>query len=179
NIYGDNYTLRINEQVAVGSLATSSFSEAIREFMEMNYEARVHYDKKWDLFSLNSFIGTNRRNTTTHRSSAATSGGLIVPNLYTINNSSQAATIETNKTQKRVNSIFGSVSAGYKDLVFLDFGWRNDWSSTLPENDNSYFYPSLTGSFVFSQVVKAPWLNFGKLRAGWSQVGNDTDPYRL
>ncbi|MGB3065196.1 SusC/RagA family TonB-linked outer membrane protein [Sphingobacterium thalpophilum] len=179
NIYGDNYTLRINEQVAVGSLATSSFSEAIREFMEMNYEARVHYDKKWDLFSLNSFIGTNRRNTTTHRSSAATSGGLIVPNLYTINNSSQAATIETNKTQKRVNSIFGSVSAGYKDLVFLDFGWRNDWSSTLPENDNSYFYPSVTGSFVFSQIVKAPWLSFGKLRAGWSQVGNDTDPYRL
>jgi TonB-linked SusC/RagA family outer membrane protein len=179
NIYGDNYTLKINEQVAVGSLSTSSFSEAIREFMEMNYEGRVHFDKKWDKFSLNSFVGANRRNTTTHRSSAATAGGLIVPGLYSINNSTQTATIETFGTKKRVNSVFGSFSAGYNDLVYLDFGWRNDWSSTLPENNNSYFYPSVTGSFVFSQVVKAPWLNFGKLRAGWSQVGNDTDPYRL
>src|SRR5690606_1897175 len=112
-------------------------------------------------------------------SSAATAGGLIVPNLYTINNSAQTATINTDLSRKRVNSVFGNFSAGYRDLLFVDFGWRNDWSSTLPEGDNSYFYPSVTGSFVFSQLVEAPWLNFAKVRAGWSQVGNDTDPYRL
>lgn len=179
NIYGDNYSLKITEQVAVGSLSTSSYSEAIREFLEMNYEGRIHFDRKWDQFSLNTFVGTNRRNTTTHRSSAATAGGLIVPGLYSINNSLQRATIETNGTKKRVNSVFGNVSAGYKDLAFIDFGWRNDWSSTLPENNNSYFYPSVTGSFVLSQLIDAPWLSFAKLRAGWSQVGNDTDPYRL
>src|SRR5690606_3833889 len=63
--------------------------------------------------------------------------------------------------------------------LYLDFGWRNDWSSTLPADNNSYFYPSVTGSFVFSQLMDAQWLNFAKLRAGWSKVGNDTDPYRL
>ncbi len=179
NIYGDNYTLKIREQVAVGSVAVSSFSEATREFLEMNYEGRVHFDKKWDKFSLNSFIGTNRRNTSTDRISASTAGGLIVPNLYTINNSAQTATVDTYVTKKRVNSLFGNFSLGYNDLLYMDFGWRNDWSSTLPEDHNAYFYPSVTGSFIFSQVVDAPWLNFGKFRAGWSQVGNDTDPYRL
>ena len=179
NIYGDNYTLKINEQVAVGSVAVSSFSESTREFLEMNYEGRVHFDKKWNTFSLNSFIGTNRRNTTTNRISAATAGGLIVPNLYTINNSSQTATVDTYLTKKRVNSLFGNFSLGYNDLLYVDLGWRNDWSSTLPEDNNSYFYPSVTGSFIFSQLTEASWLNFGKLRAGWSQVGNDTDPYRL
>ncbi|GHE32104.1 SusC/RagA family TonB-linked outer membrane protein [Sphingobacterium griseoflavum] len=179
NIYGDNYTLKINSQVAVGSQAVSSFTESLREFTEMNYEGRIHFDKKWNVFSLNAFAGTNRRNTTRYSSNAATAGGLIVPNLYTINNSAEAATINTDLSRKRVNSVFGNFSAGYKDLLFVDFGWRNDWSSTLPKDNNSYFYPSVTGSFVFSQLYKPSWLNFGKLRAGWSQVGNDTDPYRL
>ncbi|WP_037498798.1 SusC/RagA family TonB-linked outer membrane protein [Sphingobacterium deserti] len=179
NVYGDNYTLRINSQVAVGSQAQSGYTESIREFTEMNYESRLHYDKRWEMFSLNAFIGANRRNTNLHASNAATAGGLIVPNLYTINNSSQNPTINTDLSRRRVNSVFGNVSAGYRDLLYVDFGWRNDWSSTLPENNNAYFYPSVTGSFVFSQLISIPWLNFGKVRAGWSQVGNDTAPYRL
>ncbi|MBD1420804.1 SusC/RagA family TonB-linked outer membrane protein [Sphingobacterium chuzhouense] len=179
NIYGDNYTLKINQRVAEGSVATSAFEEDIREFTEMNYEARVHFDKNWDAFSLNAFVGTNRRNTTQFWSDAGTAGGLVVPNLYTINNSLQPATLTTTLSRKRVNSVFGNFSVGYNDLVYVDFGWRNDWSSTLPEAHNSYFYPSVTGSFVFSQLVEAPWLNFAKFRAGWSQVGNDTRPYQL
>src|SRR5690606_26426814 len=136
-------------------------------------------DKTWDDFSFNAFVGSNRRNTTRHTSDAATAGGLIVPNLYTINNSFQAPTMTTTHFKKRVNSVFGNFSGGYKDFLYLDFGWRNDWSSTLPADNNSYFYPSVTGSFVFSQLMDAQWLNFAKLRAGWSKVGNDTDPYRL
>lgn len=179
NIYGDNYTLKINERTAVGSLAVSKFSEAIHEFMEMNYESRLHFDKKWDRFSVNSFVGVNRRNKTTYRSDASTAGGLIVPNLYSLNNSMQTPVIATELTRKRVNSVFGSASFGYNDLLYVDFGMRNDWSSTLPAGNNSYFYPSVTGSFLFSKLVDASWLNFAKLRAGWSQVGNDTDPYNL
>lgn len=179
NIYGDNYTLNINSQVAVGSQAVSQFSEAIRQHTEMNYEARVHFDKRWDMFSLNTFVGVNRRNTTRNSLTSNTSGGLVVPNLYTINNSAEAPSIVSAKYNKRVNSLYGNFSAGYADLVFMDFGWRNDWSSTLPEHNNSYFYPSVTGSLVFSQLTELEWLNFGKIRAGWSQVGNDTEPYNL
>ncbi len=179
NIYGDNYTLNINSQVAIGSQALSSYSEMLQQFTEMNYEGRIHYDKRWDDFSLNTFIGTNRRNTTRSSSEAATAGGLIVPNLYTLNNSLQAANITTNRFRRRVNSVFGNFSTGFRDLLFVDFGWRNDWSSTLPAGNNSYFYPSVTGSFIFSQLYKPSWLSFGKVRAGWSQVGNDTEPYNL
>lgn len=179
NIYGDNYTLKITERTAVGSQPVSEYLENIREFTEMNYEARVHYDKKWEDFSLNAFIGTNRRNTTRALNNTSTNGGLIVKDLYSISNSSQAPSALVENFKKRVNSVFGNFSFGYKDFLFADFGWRNDWSSTLPKENSSYFYPSVTGSLVFSQLVKADWLNFGKLRAGWSQVGNDTDPYRL
>lgn len=179
NVYGDNYTLKIGERVAVGSQGVSGFTERIREFTEMNYEGRLHYDKKWEDFSFNAFIGANRRNTTRFNSNSNTNGGLIVPNLYTTNNSMDAVTLQTTLSKKRVNSVFGNFSLGYQDFLYADFGWRNDWSSTLPEKDNSYFYPSVTGSFVFTKFVDAAWLNFGKLRAGWSQVGNDTDPYRL
>lgn len=179
NVYGDHYNLNINSQVAVGSQGVSSYQEQLRQFTEMNYEGRLHFDKAWDMFSLNAFAGINRRNAQRYLSTAATSGGLIVRDLYTINNSMQQVTASTTLSHKRVNSVFGSVSAGYNDLLYLDVGLRNDWSSTLPEDNNSYFYPSVTGSFIFSQVISQDWLSFGKLRAGWSQVGNDTDPYRL
>src|SRR5690606_41760855 len=58
---------------------------------------------------------------------------------------------------------------------------RNDWSSTLPENSRSYFYPSVSGSFIFSDAfnIQNNWLDYGKLRASWARVGNDTDPYQL
>ena len=66
-------------------------------------------------------------------------------------------------------------------MVYLEATLRNDKSSTLPKGDNSYIYPSLTGSFVFSELLKskAPWISFGKVRAGWAKVGNDTDPYQV
>jgi hypothetical protein len=63
----------------------------------------------------------------------------------------------------------------------LEASARNDWSSTLPKGNNSYLYPAVTGSFVFSELLKdsAPWLSFGKIRAGYAYVGNDTDPYQI
>src|SRR5690606_39590429 len=73
-------------------------------------------------------------------------------------------------------------SVGYKNFLFLDATVRNDWSSTLPVNNNSFTYPSITGSFVFSDLEglkNLEWLSFGKIRLGWAQVGNDTEPYQL
>ena len=66
-------------------------------------------------------------------------------------------------------------------MLFLDATLRNDHSSTLPSKNNSYWYPSVTASFLFSELLseKAPWLTLGKVRAGWAKVGNDTDPYKV
>jgi hypothetical protein len=80
--------------------------------------------------------------------------------------------------RKRINSVFSSLSVGYKNTYFMDVTARNDWSSTLPSNNNSYFYPSVGGSFIFSELIpKNDILTYGKIRASYAQVGNDTKPY--
>ncbi|MGV0994475.1 SusC/RagA family TonB-linked outer membrane protein [Empedobacter falsenii] len=173
NVMGDTYDMQISERVAVGSQAMSKYSEAYYKFTEMNYEGRLHFDKKWGDFSLNSFVGVNRRHRTSSRLSSSTNGGLVVPNMYFITNSLDNPTTSSNRATVEVNSVYGMVSLGYKNMLFLEATGRNDWFSSLPIINNSYFYPSVTGSFVFSELFKPSWLNFGKLRAGISQVSSD------
>ncbi len=85
--------------------------------------------------------------------------------------------------RERNNSVFSFLNLGYDDFIFLELTGRNDWSSTLPESDNSYFYPSVSLSFIASELIdiqgKIPWLNFVKLRGGIAQTATDTDPYKL
>ena len=180
SVYGDTYAFDIKSHVAVGSQAVSGFNIAEYGYTEMNYEGRLHFDRTFGEFSLNAFAGVNRRHVNNESMIGNTNGGLIVPNLYNLSNSMEAPTVTNYEAKKRVNSIFGSVSLGFKNLVFVDVTGRNDWSSTLPVDNNSYFYPSFTGSFVFSELFPGNnILNFGKVRGGWAQVRNDTDPYLL
>ena len=83
--------------------------------------------------------------------------------------------------EKKINSLYGSAQVGYKDYIFLDLTARNDWSSTLPEAERSYFYPSASLSFAFSDAfnLSNDVFNFGKVRLSYAQVGGDTDPYQL
>ncbi len=178
NVSGDTYDMFISEQVAMGSVNESSYKEDFRKFTEMNYEARFHYDKKFGDFSINAFAGANRRHVTSSRLSSATSGGLIVPGLYTITNSMGQPTTNSNRSTHEVNSLYGMLSLGYKNFLFLEATGRNDWFSTLPVENNSYFYPSITGSIVFSELVKQSWLNFGKIRAGIAEISSDLTAYQ-
>lgn len=178
NVMGDTYDMQISERVAVGSQAMSGYGEDYYKFTEMNYEGRLHFDKKWGDFSLNAFAGVNRRHKTQSRLSSSTNGGLVVPNYYFIGNSLDNPTTSSFRETSEVNSIYGMISLGYKNMLFLEATGRNDWFSSLPIINNSYFYPSVTGSFVFSEVFKPSWLNFGKLRAGVSQVSSDLTPYQ-
>ena len=82
--------------------------------------------------------------------------------------------------RKEINSLFGMVNLSWKDLLYADVTLTRDQSSTLPVNNNVYFYPSVGGSFLFSELIKPnPILSFGKLRASWAQVGSDADPFML
>ncbi len=180
SVYGDTYSFDIQERVAVGSASQSAYGLTKRNYTEMNYEGRLHYDKNFGDFSLNTFAGLNRRDAEWSLFQGLSNGGLVVPNMYTLGNSSEDPSITDYKYKKRINSVFGSVSLGFKNLVFVEATGRNDWSSTLPSDHNSYFYPSVSGSFVFSELISDNnILNFGKLRGGWAQVRNDTDPYLL
>ncbi len=84
-------------------------------------------------------------------------------------------------SEKEINSLYGSAQFGYRDFLYLDLTARNDWSSTLPVENNSYFYPSASLSFILTDAIDIPSsvLSFAKARLSWAQVGGDTDPYRL
>lgn len=105
---------------------------------------------------------------------------LAVPGIYSLGNSRVAIQGTSTRQEKRINSLYGSAQVGYRNMAFLDLSGRNDWSSTLPSDDWSYFYPSANVSLVLSEMLNfnGP-LTYLKGRAGWAQVGNDTDPYRL
>ncbi len=83
--------------------------------------------------------------------------------------------------KSQVNSVFGSLEVSYKNALFLNATARNDWSSTLPSDNRSYFYPSISGSAVITDLlnVQSNVISFGKIRASWAQVGNDALPYQL
>ncbi len=104
----------------------------------------------------------------------------IVYGLRTINNTKFLGR-EFTYSEKEVQSLYGSAQIGWRNFLYLDLTARNDWSSTLPVENNSYFYPSAALSFVFTDAFNLPGniLTFGKARVSWAQVGGDTDPYRL
>ncbi|HWI90541.1 MAG TPA: SusC/RagA family TonB-linked outer membrane protein [Flavisolibacter sp.] len=103
--------------------------------------------------------------------------GLAFPYLY---NPGAATTRSANTAtpRKDVRSVYGSLELAYKNFLFINATDRNDWSSTIPIKNNSYNYPSVNASYIFSEHLKAPWLSFGKLRVGYSQVGADADPFQ-
>lgn len=179
NVSGDTYNLEISERVAVGSAAQSEYSYGLRKYSEYNYEGRLHYDKSFGDFSLNSFVGMNRRQINGNYITGNTRGGLVVPNIYTLGNSMNDPFVSTAKfASKRVNSVYGMVSLGYKNFLFLDATGRQDWFSTLPSDNNTQFYPSITGSILLSELMDASWVNYAKLRGGFSQTSNDVTEYQ-
>ena len=179
-VSGDIFTFEAREKVAVGSQAQSSFYKAVRTFHEFNSELTLKYSKEFNNdLNLNAVVGGNQMRQEFELTRGETSGGLVVPNLYNLLNSAGNVLVNDITDIKRINSVFASANIGFRNMLYLDLTARNDWSSTLPEDNNSYFYPSASLSFVFSETVQLPWLDFGKVRFGVARVSKDTDPYRV
>ena len=105
--------------------------------------------------------------------------GLVIPGVYMLANGSGVPETNVTDRNKNVNSVYGLASLGYKNKVFVDVTGRNDWSSTLPQQNNSFFYPSVSNSIVVSELVQLPKaISFAKTRLSFAKVGNDTDPYQ-
>ena len=104
---------------------------------------------------------------------------LAQPGIYQISNSLDQAVADPLKTKKAINSIYAATQFSFDEKIFLDVTGRNDWSSTLPYGNNSFFYPSVSSSFLLNELFKLPSaVSFAKVRASWAQVGNDTRPYQ-
>lgn len=151
--------------------------------MERNMDVLATYRNEWEDFSLSVSAGANSLYSRNGRFSNASKpgSGLIVPNLFTVSNIPSAALdYQTYESQRGINSVYATANLGWRDIVYLDLTGRNDWSSTLPAANRSYFYPSASLSVILNEIVDmGNSVDMVKLRGGWAQVGNDTDPYRL
>lgn len=149
-------------------------------FKEQNTDFLLQFEKDLneDFHIGTSFGGNIRKEENRYKRISANS--LSVPGIYNFQNAAEPLAKTQNNQEKKVNSLYAFANISYKDLLFLDITGRNDWSSTLPENNNSYFYPSLGLSAIVSDMVELPTaLSFLKLRGGWAKVGNDTNPHAL
>lgn len=163
------------ERVAIGSAAVSRYSRFNRSYSESNFDLMLNFKKDITQdISFRGLLGSNMRRVYLSSIRAATNGGLVVPRLYSLSNSLNPINAPTEEyTRVGVDGVFASATFGYKEMVFVEATARQDKSTTLPTGDNSYFYPSVSGNFVFSEVIKFPWLSNGKVRANYAEVGND------
>jgi TonB-linked SusC/RagA family outer membrane protein len=185
----DTYSELQEERKAIGSAAgefgvasggarsdvTSGYSRFDKAFRERNIDLMLKFQKNLsEEFSLSALVGINSRRGRVDQVFASTDGGLIVPDLYSLGNSyNPMLPPEERLAETAVDGVYGSASLGYKSFLYLDVTARSDWSSTLPKDNWSYFYPSVSGSFIFSELLENDWLNLGKVRLGYAQVGND------
>ncbi|HYW95612.1 MAG TPA: SusC/RagA family TonB-linked outer membrane protein, partial [Bacteroidales bacterium] len=180
----DSYNTLQEERKAVGSVAgelgvdrpdvTSGYSRFSRVFAETNLDMMANINKSFgENLTLTAFIGTNIRRTRLDQVFESTNGGLSVPEVYALSNSANPMLPPEEDLQRvGVNGYFGSVSLDFKGLIFLDGTFRRDISSTLPKDNWGYNYPSISTSFLFSELVDASWLSFGKLRLSYAEVGS-------
>ncbi|BDD08838.1 SusC/RagA family TonB-linked outer membrane protein [Fulvitalea axinellae] len=165
-----------------GDRTTGSYSTKWSKGYETNTDALLTYDDKIGDLSLKISAGGNMMS----RDSDWINGisyQLLIPEVYTLGNyrTFPRVTNAVNASRKRINSLYAFANLGYKDMLFLDITARNDWTSSLlyKEND-SFFYPSATFSVLIDHMLDLPAaFDMWKLRGGYAEVGNDTDPYKL
>ena len=180
---GDIYSNFTSTQKFVGDMDYKQgyYSETVDLFREINSDFLVTFDKQITPdfnFSLN--VGGNRMDRITQQNTGV-APELAVAGVYNVANSAVTPTTSNRYTSKRINSLYAFGQLGYKNMLFVDYSVRNDWSSTLPAGNNSYLYPAVSLSAVLTDILgmHSDILSFAKLRGSWAKVGGDTDPYSL
>ena len=152
------------------------------ENTEMNNDFLVTYERPLGKFHINVNLGGNSMYQES-RVVTATADELLTEGVYNLANAKSGVITKSQHTRKMVNSLYGLVQLSYDDCLFLDITGRNDWSSSLAPGHWSFFYPSVSASWVLTDTKalglrdRMPWLTFLKLRASWANVGNDTSAY--
>lgn len=184
----DLYTTNTQSNVYSGSpiAATGRYGMGKQTFSETNFSTLItaRKDKLFGKFGGMLSVGGNLMQTE-FSSLSSSVGLLVVPNLFSLNNGVSPAGVSQGISKRRINSIYGNAQLSFNDYIYLDATFRNDWSSTLSKENRSFFYPSLSLSYVFTDMLSTmgktlpSWLSYGKLRASYAQVGNDLAPYQL
>ncbi|MGR3811857.1 SusC/RagA family TonB-linked outer membrane protein [Jiulongibacter sp. NS-SX5] len=170
------------ERVRNGNQTPGRYSETVLRRQETNHDFLFSYDKLFgNDFSVAAQAGGAIRQNYYKRNYTYV-GELVVDGVYNLSNANPSQnTAESTIEESEVQSLYASAQIGMKNALFLDLTARNDWSSTLPAGNNSYFYPSASLSAVLTDLmsINSSVLSFAKLRGSWAQVGNDASPYQL
>ena len=150
-----------------------SYTQDVRRFRERNYDFLIGANRKIKDFGADVTLGGNQMYRRMEYNSVSVTD-FVQPGLYTILNGRIKDPLYS-KSERKVNSLYGAVEFSYKSLLFLNFTARNDWFSTLSPANRSILYPSVTGSFIFSDAISnlPGWLSYGKVRAAYAEVGDD------
>jgi len=176
----DTYSELQEERYDVGSIGVPYYSRFNHNYSETNYDLlfNVNKDITKDL-NLKALLGGNIRKNYDNSIFASTNNGLVIPGLWSLSNTAAAPQSPTDfQSNKEVDGVFAGATLTWKNMLTLDGTIRRDKSSTLPAANNSYWYPSVSAGFVFSELLKEwNWLSYGKLRANYAQVGSDAPLY--
>ncbi|WP_428742976.1 SusC/RagA family TonB-linked outer membrane protein [Tenacibaculum sp.] len=177
----DSYNDLVEERKNIGSIDQSYYIKRNRQYEQFNYDLLLNFNKQLSSdISFTGLLGASLQTKHYNSTNASTNGGLVVAGLYALSNSVSALSppAETDWTQRKVG-YYAQASFGFRDMLFLEGTFRRDVSSTLPAGNNAYNYPSGSASFLFSKVLNADWLNFGKVRASYAEVTNDAASYSV
>ena len=180
DIYSNRKTWR-NPKSANSGWDKNGYFEIERDGgFSMNHDLMLSANQKIGDFNLEGIVGGTLYYYQDDTLQGNTEGGLTIPGYYSLKASVDKATTSSSYKRKQVNSIYGRLSASWKGAFYLDVTARNDWSSTLPSETRSYFYPSVSGSAILSELIDLPeWMSFWKVRGSWTQTKKDVDVYSI
>ena len=182
-IGNDYYNDRRKIKIAYGTNGTpfGSYQEIGYAVNERNIELTLNYNKKINKDFTIDILGGGNLLAKYYEENNQKAPRLAVRDVYTLTNSRDPLVSSNYFSRQKKNSAFASGQINFRNYAFLNLTARNDWSSTLPKDNNSYFYPSANASLVISQLlgIESNILSYLKFRGGWSKVGKDSNPYQL
>lgn len=177
----DTYSEFREERNNIGSVDLPQYSRRNINFTEYNYDLLLNFKKDFGTdFGITGVLGTNFRQTKFQDISASTNGGLTLPRLFALSNSASPINFPVENDQEvRVVGYFGTASLDYMNTYYLEGSLRRDVFSTLTDGQNAFNYPAISTSIIFSNLIESSALTYGKLRAGYGEVGNGANAYQL
>lgn len=181
----DFYNSKYEYQTPIGTPAgwgskKGYYSVTQNSGFSINNDFLLLAEKKIKDFSFDGFLGGTIYYYNVTNMNAETKNGIILPNYYSLNASVDPAGVSKSFSRKQVNSLYAKFAASWKSIAFIEVTGRNDWSSTLPSETRSYFYPSTSGSLVLSEFIPLPkWVSFWKLRGSWTKTKQDIGVYDI
>ncbi|SFC54856.1 TonB-linked outer membrane protein, SusC/RagA family [Zunongwangia mangrovi] len=177
----DTYDELQEERREVGSADLGYYSRFNNRAAEYNYDLILNFNK--DISSdlnLDGNLGFNLRRNERSYILASTNGGLNAPNFFALSNSASPINPPSEyENDRMLDGIYARAGLGYLDTYYIEGTIRRDRSSTLPKENNTFYYPSVSTSIILSNLINADWLGYTKFRANYAEVGNDTSPYRV